>query len=154
VVQQAPYWVIVDFGHTPQAFEQILPLARSYTSSGGKLIHMFGCAGERDAVKRRPMGELSGRLADMTVLTTEDPRHETVESIQAQVMEGLQSGGNSQVKRIDDRTEAINWAIRQARPGDVVLLTGKGHETSMNIGGQEVSWNEVDVVKHALSLTV
>ncbi len=153
VVQKEPYWVVVDFGHTPQAFEQILPLARKYVGSGGRLIHLFGCAGGRDAIKRHPMGELSGRLADVTVLTTEDPRRESVESIQAQVIEGVRAGGNSRVERIDDRAEAISWAIGQAKPGDVVLLTGKGHETSMNIAGQEKPWNEVEVARQAITAT-
>jgi UDP-N-acetylmuramoyl-L-alanyl-D-glutamate--2,6-diaminopimelate ligase len=97
------------------------------------------------------MGELSGRFADISVLTMEDPRHEPIDSIQSQIQEGLRAGGNSQVKRIDDRTEAIQWAIKQARPGDVVLLTGKGHETSMNIGGQEIPWNEVEVAQRAIA---
>jgi UDP-N-acetylmuramoyl-L-alanyl-D-glutamate--2,6-diaminopimelate ligase len=153
VVQDKPFLVVVDFGHTPQALRQVLPLARQHVDAGSQLIHVFGCAGGRDSSKRRVMGELSGQLADMSVVTMEDPRLELLDTIQASIIKGLQSAGKKEStgwKRIDDRQQAIAWAIGQAKSGDVVLLTGKGHEASMSIGGIEVPWNEVAEVEKIL----
>jgi UDP-N-acetylmuramoyl-L-alanyl-D-glutamate--2,6-diaminopimelate ligase len=151
VVQAQPFLVVVDFGHTPQAFEQILPLAKSLVRDKGRLIHVFGSAGGRDAQKRSHMGRLSGEVADISVVTMEDPRHEPLDIIQQQLIAGLKQAQKGPLwRRIDDRRAAITWAIMQARAGDVVLLTGKGHEQSMNINGLEMPWDEVTEVQMAL----
>jgi UDP-N-acetylmuramoyl-L-alanyl-D-glutamate--2,6-diaminopimelate ligase len=154
IVQDQPFAVVVDFGHTPQAFEQILPVARSLAGPNGRVIHLFGCAGGRDAGKRQVMGELSGRLADLSVVTMEDPRYELLDRIQQSIIAGLEQAGKHEGQgwvRIDDRRQAIDWAVAQARSGDVVLLTGKGHEKSMAIGDQEQPWDEVAIAKQAIA---
>ena len=152
VVQESPFMIVVDFGHTPQAFSQVLPLARAYVGQNGRLIHVFGSAGSRDAGKRAEMGRLSAELADISVVTMEDPRNESLDQIQQQIIEGLRAVRTKEKEwqRIDSRSDAISWAVQQARPGDVVLLTGKGHERTMNIAGEEVPWDEVAAVQKAL----
>jgi UDP-N-acetylmuramoyl-L-alanyl-D-glutamate--2,6-diaminopimelate ligase len=137
--------VIIDFAHTPQALEPVLRRAREM-SDGGKVIHVFGCAGERDRTKRPLMGKLSAQLADVSIVTAEDPRHESLDVIFEQIA-GTHPG---RFHRYDDRREAIRQAVAMAGAHDVVLLTGKGHERSMNLGGQEVPWDEVAEAQRAL----
>jgi UDP-N-acetylmuramoyl-L-alanyl-D-glutamate--2,6-diaminopimelate ligase len=153
VIQTVPFTIIIDFAHTPQAFERALPVARELAHPHGKLIHVFGSAAQRDVAKRPMMGELSGKYADITVLTMEDPRHESMDAIQPMLAQGLTRAGKSEGDswfRIDDRQAAITWAISQAKDDDVVLITGKGHEQSLSVGGQELPWDEVEAVKKAL----
>ncbi len=145
------FTVIVDFAHTPRSLEEVLKTCRPWTR--GRLIVVFGCAGLRDRAKRPMMGEVAGRLADLAVLTAEDPRTEDVNEIIEQIAEGCRRAGRREGEgyiAIPDRREAIDWAIANARPGDLVLITGKGHEQSMCIGTVEYPWDEFEVVKDAL----
>lgn len=153
VVQQQPFTVIIDFAHTPQAFEQILPLARQLVSGQGKVIHVFGSAAQRDETKRSMMGELSGKWADITIITMEDPRFESLDRIQGMLAAGLVASGKVEHEdwhRIDDRRQAIDKALSLARPGDVVIITGKGHEQSMSIRGQEHPWSDIKITRELL----
>ena len=146
------FTVIIDFAHTPNALEQALSTAR--TLSGGRVIAVFGCAGERDRAKRAWMGEISGRLADVTVITAEDPRRESLEAIMAEMARGAEQAGAVEGEsyfRIADRAEAIQFAVDLARPGDVVIACGKAHEQSMCFGTVETPWSEHEVVRAALS---
>ena len=145
------FTVIVDFAHTPNALEEVLKTCRPWTR--GRLIVVFGCAGLRDREKRPMMGAIAGRLADLAVLTAEDPRTEDVNEIIAQIAAGCEEVGRREGEgyvRIPDRREAIEWAIAHAQPGDLVLITGKGHEQSMCIGTVEYPWDEFGAVREAL----
>ncbi len=142
---------LVDFAHTPNALEQALKAARALTA--GEVIVVFGCAGRRDVGKRPMMGEIAGRLAERVVITAEDPRTESLEDIMAQIAAGCQRvGGREGVGywRIGDRGEAIAFAIDVARPGDVVVVTGKGHERSMCFGTTEYPWSDHQAMREAL----
>jgi UDP-N-acetylmuramoyl-L-alanyl-D-glutamate--2,6-diaminopimelate ligase len=147
-----PFTVIVDFAHTPNALERALETARELTT--GRVIVVFGCAGLRDVQKRAWMGEIAGRLADITVVTAEDPRTERLDAINAEIARGLESTGRRKGAAyfiVDDRAAAIEFAIRDlAQPGDLVLITGKGHERSMCYGTTEYPWSDQEAVRRAL----
>jgi UDP-N-acetylmuramoyl-L-alanyl-D-glutamate--2,6-diaminopimelate ligase len=143
--------VLVDFAHTPNALKQMLTLTRTLTQ--GKVIVVFGCAGLRDQEKRPLMGETAGRLADMTVITAEDPRTEDLNSIMAEVATGAEKAGRREGEgywKIGDRGEAIDFAIRAAKSGDLVVVTGKGHEKSMCFGNTEYPWSDHEAVTQSL----
>lgn len=145
------FLAIVDFAHTPVSLENALTTAREMTQ--GRLIAVFGSAGLRDKAKRAMMGAIAGRLADMSVITAEDPRTERVEDISAEIAAGAEQSGAVLGKSytiIYDRAEAIEWAIAQAQPGDVVIACGKGHEPSMCYGTTEYPWSEHEAMRAAL----
>lgn len=143
---------MVDFAHTPNAIHRSLETARELTR--GKLIAVFGSAGLRDQEKRRLMAECSIDMADITILTAEDPRTEALEKILAEMAEGAVSrGGVEGVNffRVQDRRAAIRKAIQIAHPGDVVITCGKGHEQSMCFGRTEYAWDDRTAMRAALS---
>lgn len=145
------FLAIVDFAHTPVSLENALTTAREMTD--GRLIAVFGSAGLRDRAKRGMMGQISARLADLTVITAEDPRTEQVEEICAEIAQGAEAGGAVRDKSyviIYDRAEAIAWAVQQAHSGDVVIACGKGHEPSMCYGTTEYPWSEHAAMRVAL----
>lgn len=142
---------VVDFAHTPNALERALETARSLTD--GRVIAVFGCAGERDREKRSWMGEISGRLADVTVLTAEDPRRESLDAILDEIARGAEGAGavlGHSYYRVPNRAEAIQFAVDLARPGDLVITCGKGHEQSMCFGTVETPWSEHRALRTAL----
>jgi UDP-N-acetylmuramoyl-L-alanyl-D-glutamate--2,6-diaminopimelate ligase len=143
-----PFTAIVDFAHTPNALEQCLrtlrPLAR------GQLIVVFGCAGERDQLKRPLMGQAAARCADRVVLTAEDPRRESLEAILDQIEAGM-AGARAPALRVPDREEAIRAACALAAPGDIVVSCGKGHEQSMCFGTTETPWDDRAAMRRAVS---
>jgi UDP-N-acetylmuramoyl-L-alanyl-D-glutamate--2,6-diaminopimelate ligase len=145
------FLAIVDFAHTPNALEQALKTARIL--SPGRVIAVFGSAGERDVAKRAWMGEIGGRLADIAVLTAEDPRAEPVEAILAEMARGAERAGATEGQSyfcIADREAAIRFAVDLARPGDLVITCGKGHEQSMCYGTVEAPWSEHEVLRAAI----
>lgn len=149
--------VLIDFAHTPNALENVLKLLSNLNPPAGgqtsNLIAVFGCAGERDRAKRPVMGEISARLADITILTAEDPRTEDVSEIIEQIARGCQKAGGVEGKtffKIPDRAEAIQFAIKKAKKGDIVVLCGKGHEKSMCFGKVEYPWSEQEAARKAL----
>jgi UDP-N-acetylmuramoyl-L-alanyl-D-glutamate--2,6-diaminopimelate ligase len=142
---------IVDFAHTPNALERTLETARTLTD--GRVIAVFGSAGLRDVAKRAWMGKIGARLADVTVLTAEDPRTESLEAILDEMAKGAEGAGAVEGKsyfRIPDRAEAIQFAVNLARPGDLVIACGKGHEKSMCFGTEESPWSEHEALRAAL----
>jgi UDP-N-acetylmuramoyl-L-alanyl-D-glutamate--2,6-diaminopimelate ligase len=142
---------IVDFAHTPNALQRALETVRGMTA--GRVIVVFGCAGLRDAAKRPMMGEIAGRLADRVVITAEDPRTEDLDAIMAQIAAGCERAGRREgvdYWRIADRGEAIEFAVKMARAGDLVIVTGKGHEQSMCFGTTEYPWDDREAVRKAL----
>jgi UDP-N-acetylmuramoyl-L-alanyl-D-glutamate--2,6-diaminopimelate ligase len=117
----------------------------------GKLIHIFGSAGQRDKYKRPEMGKISSNFSDIIILTAEDPRSESVEEITSEIEKGIISKFNKKLLlKIPDRKKAIFKGIELAGKGDTVLITGKGHESSMNYGKGEEPWSEHEAVKEAL----
>lgn len=146
-----PFDVFVDFAHTPNSLEQVLRLQRAVCQR--QLSIVFGCAGLRDRQKRPVMGAIAGQFADRIYLTAEDPRTESVDDIIEQIVAGCRDVGRREGTdfwRVPDRREAIERAIAEAKPGDVVLVTGKGHERSMCFGRDESPWNDGDVVRDIL----
>lgn len=143
--------VVIDFAHTPNGLEQALKLAR--TLAKGKLTVVFGAAGLRDRDKRPVMGEVAGRLADFVVITAEDPRTEDLNVIMEHIATGCRSAGRREgvdFWKIGDRAEAIAFAVRHAAPGDLVIITGKGHEKSMCFGETEYPWSDYEAAARAL----
>jgi UDP-N-acetylmuramoyl-L-alanyl-D-glutamate--2,6-diaminopimelate ligase len=146
-----PFTVVVDYAHTGPAFAKVLTELRPLTS--GRIIAVFGCAGEQSRERRTDMGEVAARLADFSVLTNEDPRREPPEAVIAQIAAAMVAAGareGERFARVVDRREAIAAAFALARPGDVVLLTGKGHEGSILIGDGRLPWNEREVARAEL----
>ena len=138
-----PFTVIIDYAHTPQSLEKVLRELRPYTA--GRLIAVFGSAGERDREKRPWMGEIAARLSDYAVFTNEDPREEDARRILDEIADGAEAVGWRQGVNyacIEDRTEGIAHAVLQARPGDTILLAGKGHESSILVGQGKLPWDE------------
>nr|MBC7245989.1 UDP-N-acetylmuramoyl-L-alanyl-D-glutamate--2,6-diaminopimelate ligase [Chloroflexota bacterium] len=145
------FTILIDFAHTPNALRNALQTVRTMTQ--GRVIVVFGCAGLRDRTKRPIMGEIAGRLADHIFLTAEDPRTEDVHDIIQQIAVGCERAGRREgvdYWKIPDRREAISAAIAMARAGDLVIVTGKGHERSMCFGTTEYPWSEYEAVKKAL----
>lgn len=146
------FTAIVDFAHTPNALIRALETVRQMTS--GRVIAVFGSAGLRDRDKRRMMAEVSVQMADVTVLTAEDPRTEPLEDILAEMATGAEAKGGVEGEtyfRIADRGEAIRWAVQQAKEGDLVVACGKGHEQSMCFGDVEYAWDDRTAMRAALS---
>lgn len=138
-----PFTAIVDFAHTPNALENALAAIRSMTK--GRVIAVFGSAGERDREKRRLMGIAAGRLADFVVITAEDPRREPLDAIMEEIAAGCRESGMKQgwdFVLVPDRWEAIKTACEMAREGDAVIVCGKGHEQSMCFGTTEYPWDD------------
>jgi UDP-N-acetylmuramoyl-L-alanyl-D-glutamate--2,6-diaminopimelate ligase len=146
-----PFLTVVDFAHTPNALEKAISAARRMAA--GRVITVFGSAGKRDEDKRRLMAEVSARAADLTVLTAEDPRTEALAQILQTMAAGCRSQGAVEGKtfwRIPDRGRAIYHALTLARPTDVVLICGKGHEQSMCFGTKEYPWDDREATRAAL----
>lgn len=151
-----PFLVLVDFAHTPNALEKAIDAARrslNQANGGGRVITVFGSAGKRDPEKRRMMAEISGRDADLTILTAEDPRTESLEAILDTMADGCRSQGsieNQTFWRIPDRGQAIYFALTQANKDDLVLVCGKGHEQSMCFITTEYPWDDITATETAL----
>ena len=131
--------IMIDYAHSPESLENILQAAKSYTR--GRVISVFGCGGDRDTSKRPMMGEISGRIADYTIITSDNPRTEKPESIIEQIEQGIEkTKGKYEV--IVDRTEAIKKAIKMANKRDIIILAGKGHEPYQEINGTKYPFDE------------
>lgn len=146
------FTAVVDFAHTPNALKSALEAGRKM--SQGRVIAIFGSAGLRDKEKRRMMAETSIELADITILTAEDPRIESLDGILEEMAQGAISKGGEEGKtfwRIPDRGEAIKFAVKLAKEGDIVLACGKGHEQSMCFGKIEYLWDDRIAMHAALS---
>jgi len=149
-----PFGVIVDYAHTPDSLAKVLDiLAPVAAAGGGELIAVFGSAGERDTIKRPVMGRIAGERARLVVVTDEDPRLEDRDEINRQIAEGAVEAGKTEGRDllvIADRQEAIAAAMERARPGDVVLLAGKGHEGSIIYGTGKTPWDDSEAARKAL----
>jgi len=139
--------LLVDYAHTPDSLENVLSAARPLTR--GRLVCVFGCGGDRDRGKRPLMGEISARLADRTIVTSDNPRSEDPGAIVAQIIAGIADRSASEA--IVDRRAAIAHAVELAAPGDVVVVAGKGHEQGQELaGGRKLPFDDVTVAREAL----
>jgi len=137
--------IVIDYAHTPDALEQVLRALRAHLS-GGRLVCVFGCGGERDPGKRPLMGAIALRLADAVVITSDNPRGEDP----AAIIAAIAAGAGDEAAIEPDRGRAIASAIAAAHPGDVVLIAGKGHESTQEIGGVRHPFSDVDVARACL----
>lgn len=138
------YTVLIDYAHSPNALENILLTARDFTA--GRLVCLFGCGGDRDKTKRPIMGAIARELADLVVLTSDNPRTEEPEAIIRDIQAGMTEEDGAPVHIEPDRRRAIAWALDQGRPGDVIVLAGKGHETYQEVGGVQYPMDEREIV--------
>lgn len=144
---QTPYKVILDYSHSPDALENILTTVREFAR--GRVIVLFGCGGDRDKGKRPMMGEIGGKKADFCILTSDNPRTEDPMTILAAIEEGIKpTGGKYTI--IENRREAIRYALTMGREGDIIVLAGKGHETYQEIMGVKHPFDEKLVVRELL----
>ena len=141
------YSILIDYAHTPDALENVLKTLKPVTR--GRLIVLFGCGGDRDRGKRPIMGAIAAANADFCVVTSDNPRTEDPEAIIDEIVAGMK---NSRIpyKVICDRPTAITWAIDNARPGDVILLAGKGHEDYQVVGHEKRHMDEREIVAEHL----
>lgn len=142
------FTVLVDYAHTPAALDAALGAARDLVAADGHLIAVFGCGGDRDRTKRPLMGGIAARRADSTYVTTDNPRSEEPAVIVEDIMAGVANGRN--VERILDRRAAIRQALAAARPGDVVVVAGKGHEREQIVAGRSEVFDDRAVVREEL----
>ncbi len=142
------FTVVIDYAHKPDALEKILTTLRE--CSDGRIVTLFGCGGDRDRNKRPVMGEIASRLSDLVIVTSDNPRTEEPAAIIEEILPGVR-GGKTAYKVIENRREAIVWALRNAKSGDVILLAGKGHETYQEIGKQKYHLDEREVIAETLA---
>ena len=139
--------IMRDYAHSPESLQNILQAVKSYTR--GKVISVFGCGGDRDSGKRPIMGEISGRIADFTFITSDNPRTEEPEKIISEIEEGIKKT-KGKYKVVVDRTEAIKEAIKMATKRDIIILAGKGHESYQEINGEKYPYDERNIVNEIM----
>lgn len=139
--------IMIDYAHSPESLQSILQAVKSYTR--GKVISVFGCGGDRDTAKRPQMGEISGKIADFTIITSDNPRTEVPEQIVKDIEVGMKKT-NGKYKCIVDRTEAIKEAISMATKNDIIVLAGKGHETYQEINHVKHPYDERIIIKNIM----
>ena len=142
------YTLIVDYAHNAVALESILETLRAYKPH--RLISLFGCGGNRSKLRRYEMGEVSGKMADYTIITSDNPRFEEPQAIIDDILIGMKKT-DGKYKTIIDRHEAISYAMHNAEPGDIVVLAGKGHETYQEIKGKKYHMSEEEIVADVLA---
>ncbi len=143
--------VVIDYAHTDDALKNLLETARPLAQR--RVITLFGCGGDRDRTKRPLMGAVAARLSDIVVITSDNPRTEDPSRIIEEIKRGVPAASDRDERRafaIVDRREAIQFAIKKAQPGDLVLLAGKGHEKSQTIGNHEQPFDEAEIAREAL----
>jgi UDP-N-acetylmuramoyl-L-alanyl-D-glutamate--2,6-diaminopimelate ligase len=140
--------VVIDYAHSPDALENVLRALRPEAEArGGALVAVFGAGGDRDRAKRAPMGEVAARLADRVVLTSDNPRSEDPDAI----LRAIASGMRGAFVQEPDRARAIEGAVAAAGAADVVLIAGKGHETTQEIAGRRLPFSDAEVARAALA---
>jgi UDP-N-acetylmuramoyl-L-alanyl-D-glutamate--2,6-diaminopimelate ligase len=146
------FTVAVDYAHTPDALQTVLDAAREIADAeGGRVLVVFGCGGDKDRAKRPEMGRVAARSADVVIVTNDNPRSEDPASIAAAIVAGMpDEPGGADVRTILDRADAIHHAAREARDHDVVVLAGKGHETTQTFADREVDFDDRTVAAAAL----
>ena len=148
VPSDGDYTILIDYAHKPDALEKVLKTLRPVTR--GRLIALFGCGGDRDHGKRPIMGRIAAELADLCVVTSDNPRTEDPQAIIDAILEGMKNSPTA-VKVIPDREQAIAWVLDKACPGDVILLAGKGHEDYQIVGKEKRHMDEREIVAAVLA---
>jgi UDP-N-acetylmuramoyl-L-alanyl-D-glutamate--2,6-diaminopimelate ligase len=146
VVAGQPFLCIVDYAHTPDSLENVLQTIEGFAD--GRIITVFGCGGDRDRTKRPLMGAIASRMSDITIVTLDNPRTEDPQAILDEIVTGIVAEAEYEV--IENRADAIKKAIEIARPQDVVLIAGKGHETYQEIHGVRTDFDDREVAKSAI----
>ena len=141
-----PYTVLIDYAHTPDALENVLRAVKGFAK--GRTVALFGCGGDRDRTKRPQMGEIAARIADFSVVTTDNPRTERPSDIIDDILQGMGNAAAYQV--VENRVEAIRWALDHACKDDVIVLCGKGHEDYQEIGRKKYHLDEREVITEYL----
>lgn len=142
--------VVVDYAHTPDGLERLLDAARRVAGTSGSLIVVFGCGGNRDRPKRPVMGAVASRAADRVVITSDNPRDESPEAIIEEIVDGIDRASSARVTTIVDRREAIGEAIASAQRGDVVVIAGKGHESTQEFADRTIDFDDRAVARECL----
>ena len=143
------FTVLLDYAHTPDALENLLKTVRGFAT--GRIVTLFGCGGDRDQAKRPIMGEIAGRFSDFAIITSDNPRSEDPMSIIACVEDGVKKSG-CEYTVIENRREAIEYALKNAKKNDVIILAGKGHENYQEINGGKQPFDEKEIVSEILGL--
>jgi len=141
------YTVIIDYAHNGVSIENILTTMREYKPT--RIVTLFGCGGNRSKDRRYDMGEISGRLADFTIVTEDNSRYEDINEIMNDIEIGLKKT-NGKYTKIPNRTEAIKYSLDNAKEGDIILLLGKGHETYKEENGVRSHYDEREVIKEII----
>ena len=147
VAHDGDFAVVVDYAHSDDALMNTLKTARDLTD--GRIITVFGCGGDRDKTKRAPMGNVAGTLSDLVIVTSDNPRTENPLKILSEIEVGLKET-NCPYLIVSDRREAIHRAIQKAKPNDVVLIAGKGHETYQIVGNEKFHFDDREIAREAL----
>ena len=142
------YTVLIDYAHSPDGLENVLTSVKGFAK--GRTIALFGCGGDRDKTKRPKMGKIAAEIADFVVVTTDNPRTEKPGDIIADILPGMQDSDTPHVV-VEDRIEAIHWAMDHAEPGDVIVLCGKGHETYQEVNHVKHHMDEREIVADYLN---
>lgn len=142
------YTMIIDYAHTPDGLENILESAREFTK--GRLVVLFGCGGDRDKTKRPKMGKVAGKIADFCIITSDNPRTEEPSEIIRDILDGM-GDAMAEYVVIENRRDAIEYAIKHAKADDVIVLAGKGHEDYQILNGKTIHFDEREVIKEILS---
>jgi len=151
VASDAPFDVIVDYAHTPDALSRVLDTAREIIAPGSRIILVFGCGGDRDRMKRSMMGRVAADLADCVIVTSDNPRSEEPLDIAQQIISGTAENERKAVISVElDRRSAIALAVMSARKGDLVIIAGKGHETTQTIGDRILPFNDAHVAQELI----
>jgi UDP-N-acetylmuramoyl-L-alanyl-D-glutamate--2,6-diaminopimelate ligase len=145
LTNEAGLQVIVDYAHTPDALEQVLRALRDHVD--GALVTVFGCGGDRDRDKRQLMGRIACLLSDRVIVTSDNPRSESP----AQILRDIETGCSGDYTLVTDRAEAIGLALAEARPGDCIVIAGKGHEDYQIVEGVRLPFSDIAVAKDALA---
>jgi UDP-N-acetylmuramoyl-L-alanyl-D-glutamate--2,6-diaminopimelate ligase len=137
------FTVIIDYAHTPDALEKVIGTFKELNT--GRVVTLFGCGGDRDRAKRPRMGEIAARLSDFVIITSDNPRTEEPGKIIDDILSGMKGTATPYIV-IENRREAIGWALQNAQPGDIIILAGKGHETYQIIGREKHHFDEREIV--------
>ena len=142
------YTVLIDYAHSPDGVENVLKAVRGFAK--GRVVALFGCGGDRDKTKRPRMGKAAADWSDFAVITTDNPRTEEPAAIIRDILPGF-DGSNTPYEVVEDRVEAIRWAMDHAQKDDVIVLCGKGHETYQEVNHQKFHMDEREIVAEHLN---